>query len=237
MYIRIQKFLRDAGLGSRRHVEDLILSKKIKVNDKFAIIGQTIDLKKDKVYFENKLLKFEDKKYYMILNKPKNFVVSKKDNLNREIVYDLFPEKFHFLNYAGRLDKNTEGLLIFSNDGDFLENITHPKYMIQKEYFTIIDGVLQKDIKEKIEKGGKLGLIEISPCNINIKQIKNNQTLLYITINEGQNREIKRIFNSFGFQVIYLQRIRIGKLRLSDLNLKKGEFMFVKKTFLYSKVF
>ena len=207
--MRINKFLAKCGLGSRRKVEQLILSGKIKVNHEIITdLGRDINLEVDKVYFLEKELNLVDEKIYYMLNKPINFICSKTDSFNRKTALSLIKDNTNTLFTVGRLDYKTEGLLLVTNDGEWANEIIHPRSEVSKKYLVEILGNLSKESKLKIEKGIVIDGKKTLPSKIEILKVENRKTILYITIYEGRNREIRKLFESVGNKVVSLKRIK-----------------------------
>lgn len=224
--IRLQKFIASCTSYSRRKAEELIDEGRVTVNDKtIETQGITIDSTTDRVHLDGKLLNRKKETLYIMLNKPAGYVSTKSDPHAKKTVMDLAP--YPNLYPVGRLDKDTEGLLLLTNDGDFAYQITHPKFEHEKEYEVLLKNPLStKDIKI-LENGIILEDGKTSPCAI--RAIKKNikQTRYTITIHEGKNRQIRRMFEEIQNHVIYLKRIRIGNLLLG--NLKKGDYKQLRK--------
>ncbi|MCA9459569.1 MAG: rRNA pseudouridine synthase [Nanoarchaeota archaeon] len=234
---RVQKFIALSGLTSRRKSEDLIKQNKVKVNGKIIKLGDKC-LATDKIEVNNKQIYFNTNPgshTYIILNKKAGFVCSKEDKFNKKTVYDLIKKENQKSNLftIGRLDKETEGLLLLTTDGDLTQRIIHPSSKIKKEYLVKLNKKLQKNHKEEIEKGLVLDNYKLSSCEI--KNLNNND--LIITINEGKKRQIRRIFEMKNYSVTKLIRTKIGNLNLNDLNLKLGDSKLVEKDFLERKIF
>jgi len=220
--MRINKYLAQCGLGSRRKVEDLILSGKIKINNEIVNeLGKYVNIDTDKVYFQNKLLNLTEKKFYYMLNKPQDYICSKTDNFNRKPVLSLINDDTNTLFTVGRLDYKTEGLLLITNDGKWANEIIHPRSEISKKYLVEVFGNLSKESKLKIERGIVIDGKKTLPSKIEILKEENKKTIVHITIYEGRNREIRKLFESVGNKVIYLKRIKIGKLELGNLQIGK----------------
>lgn len=220
--IRLQKYIARCTPYSRRKAEELIGEGLVTVN-KIVIEtqGVTIDPSKDIVKLNGKTLTFNEETIYLILHKPAGYLSTKADTHERNTIMDLIPHKN--LNPVGRLDKDTEGLLLLTNDGDFAYKITHPKFEHEKEYIVHLKNPLSDSDKKKIEKGIVLDGSKTAPCVIS----KIQHTKCHIIIHEGKKRQIKRMFEEIQNRVVYLKRIRIGKLLLGTL--KKGAYKIISK--------
>lgn len=220
--MRINKYLALCGLGSRRKVEKLILDEKIKVNGSIVTsLSTDINTKKDKVLYLDNEVFLPNKYVYYKFNKPKGYICSAKDEHDRKTIYDIVkvPERVFSV---GRLDYNTEGLLILTNDGDFANKLTHPTNHINKEYLVTIEG----DIKEGDLAVMRAGVVEngkrMPSAKIEIVEIKKDTTKLKVVIDEGQNRQIRRMFEAIGKNIVLLKRVAIGKLVLGGL--ERGKY-------------
>lgn len=218
---RLQKYIASCGICSRRKAEEYIKEGKVKVNNKVINdLGFKVSLN-DIVMFEDKIVKKETEKVYLLLNKPANVITSTKDEKRRDTVLDYIPEKYK--NYriypVGRLDFNTSGLIILTNDGELTFKLTHPSNEIEKEYQVTVDKkFLQKDFF-KLVKGIKVKDYFVKPRNLEIVETNkdSNTSVVKITIAEGKNHEVREIFNTLGYKVKKLKRIRIAFLDLTDL--------------------
>jgi len=218
--VRINKFLAKCNLGSRRSVEKLILEGKIFVNGKVETnLSIQIDPEMDVIKYENKEVTPRKENIYLMLNKPKKYLVSTKDDFDRRLIYDLLPDFGANLFYIGRLDYMSEGLLLLTNDGDFAEKIIHPKYKLQKLYKVKIKGKISDDSIEKLRKGIALNGKKTKPAIVYVNSVKNNTTTLKITIFEGRKRQIRYMLKSVGSEVLELKRLQIGNVKLSKLPL------------------
>lgn len=217
--MRINKFIAHAGYTSRRKADELILKGKVKINDE-VILEPGIDVcDDDRVEVEGKVLSIE-KKFYIKLYKPVGFITSNFDPYNEKDLNDLVDIDKRFFT-AGRLDKDSEGLLIITNDGEFTNNLIHPKYKLDKEYIVKVDKKL-KDYQEKqFSQGLDIGNGE-KTSDAKIEYLENN--IYRVIIHQGYNRQIRRMFKVFGIKVVSLKRIRIGKISLS--NLKEKEYRY-----------
>ena len=226
--IRINKYLTLCGLGSRRKVEDYILQNKIKINGKIInSLSFIVDSDKDRVEYNNYVLKINNEKYFLILNKPKGYITSTKDEQGRPTVMDIIPERFKKAMVApvGRLDKDSEGLLLLTNDGDIANKLTHPKYGIKKEYIVELNKDLNEKDKAKMEKGVFLYGEKTNPAEI--ESLNNSKKIIKVTISEGKKRHIRLTFNLFSYKVKKLKRVAFGPLRLK--NLYSGSYRMLKE--------
>lgn len=222
--MRINKFLAQCGLGSRRKVESLIIDKKILINNQ-VITNLSYDVKEcDIVKFENKILKPSDDKVYIMLNKPKCYICSSSDENGRKIVGDLIKIKEKIFN-VGRLDYNTEGLLLLTNDGDFANSIIHPSKHINKTYEVILKSKPTPNEINLIRNGIIIDGVKTLPAIVSKIENLENSYRLYITIFEGKNREIRNIFSSVHHKILNLKRVAIGGLELGNLQVGKYKFL------------
>ena len=219
--IRLNKYLAQCGLGSRRKCDQFIKNGRITINAKIVTtFGTMIDDKNDKISFDGKLVTKENKLIYILLNKPAGYVTTLNDELNRKTVIDLVPTSERIYP-VGRLDKDTEGLLLFTNDGDLSYHLTHPKFIIIKKYLVKIDTqFLYNDLK-KLEKGVMLDDGITAPCTIEYSNSDNNRKSLIISIHEGRKRQVRRMFKSLNYTVVQLKRICFANLTLNDLSIGK----------------
>lgn len=212
--IRLNQFLSKAGVSSRRKADDFILSGKIQVNGKiFSTLGTKIDPEKDRVTFNGKELTLPKEFHYILLHKPIDYVSTRRKFPGEKSVYELLPKKWHHLWLVGRLDKNSEGLLVFTNDGDFTLKMSHPKFLHEKVYEVLVSASLaQKDFLA-IRNG--VGLSDGKTHPAKIKHLQDNWYELIL--HEGKKRQIRRMMESLGFRVIHLRRTHFGPFSLGDL--------------------
>lgn len=233
---RLQKVMAEFGVASRRKCEELILQGKVKVNLKIVNeLGAKVDKQKDVIEVEGKVLSSQAKKVYIMLNKPVGYITSAKDQFNRPTVLDLTATVKERVFPVGRLDYDTEGLLILTNDGDLTYRITHPSHNIDKTYRALVVGrVEQKDIK-KFDEGLIIDDYKTSSAKLEILDFKNGTSLVNITIHEGRNRQVRKMCDAINHKVIKLKRISIGNLKLGDL--KTGQWRYLRDDevqYLYS---
>ena len=220
--MRLNKFLSSAGIASRRKCDELILAGKISVNGKLTTeLGRIIDEKKDKVYFNGELVSSQDKLVYFKLHKPKGYICSASDEKGRKTIFDLLPKDRRLFS-VGRLDYNTEGLILITNDGDFARAMSHPSFEIEKEYIVVIEGriseselaVLRAGV---VEKGVRLPKAKVVPIKFDGKL-----TRLSVIIDEGKNRQIRRMFEGIGKSIVLLKRVSVGPFVLGGL--QRGKY-------------
>ncbi|HOK40422.1 MAG TPA: pseudouridine synthase [bacterium] len=225
--MKLIKFLTNAGIGSRRECEKIIKQGLITVNGKIiSDYSYDIDERKDSVKYKNKRLKINEK-IYIALNKPKGFICSKSDEKNRQLIIDLIKEKKENLFPVGRLDYNSEGLIFLTNDGDFAQQILHPRNKVKKVYLVKVH--TKENLKEKINnlsKGIRIEKQLVKPEKVLIKQIKGKNAWIEITIYSGQNRIIRKLCEKNRLFVSKLIRTQIGKYKLT--NFKKGYYEYIK---------
>lgn len=220
--IRLQKYLAVSGVASRRKSEELILEGRIKVNGSVVTeLGTKIDPDNDIVSFDNKIIKQEEKKVYYLLNKPVGYVTTAKDQFNRPNVVDIISNEKNRIYPVGRLDYNTSGLLILTNDGDLTNKITHPANHVEKTYLVKCKGTVSKQGLERLKNGIDIGGYVTQKANVEIIKTDGRNTSAKITISEGKNRQIRKMFDAIGNPVIDLKRISIGKIKVDGIEIGK----------------
>lgn len=233
--MRINKYLASAGLGSRRSCEEFVLNGRVSVNGK-VISSLAFDVSEnDKVYVDDELILLPTKFTYLMMHKPKGYLTTLSDDRDRKTVMELLPEEYKFLKPIGRLDYNSEGLLLFTNDGDVAQSVMRPAKKVVKTYLVKVEGeVTTGDIKE-MEKGIEtINGEKFLPCKIKLLETNERKTKLEVQITEGKNREIRKIFDKFGYNVFFLKRISIGSIKLGGLTrgtcrlLKPSEIEYLK---------
>ncbi|MFN8577374.1 MAG: pseudouridine synthase [Candidatus Sericytochromatia bacterium] len=222
MEIRLQKIISEAGIASRRKAEELILDGRVSVNNKtVSELGTKANPDKDIIKVNGKKIDTNKPKIYIALNKPFGIISSRKDEKDRETVVDLINTD-EYIYPIGRLDYDSSGLILLTNDGEITNNLIHPKYEVEKVYVVYIQGFIPDRALEKFEKGIRLEDGYTAPAKVEIIREENNLTILEVTIHEGKNRQIRRMFDALGYEVTKLKRIRIGNIKLD--NLKAGEY-------------
>lgn len=212
--VRLQKFLAARGYGSRRACEEAIKAGRVKVNGITATLGQSVVEGKDRVEVEGAPVGEKSKFAYAILNKPKGYVTTVKDPHASKTVGELVPVG---LVPVGRLDKDTTGLLLFTNDGELALRLTHPSYGVEKTYRAVVHGRLNAEILKRLTKGIELEDGVTQPCKIEMIEAEKSRSVVEVTVKEGRKRLIRRMFKAVGCHVAELHRTRIGPLRLARL--------------------
>ena len=220
---RLQKFLAKSGIGSRRYCEELIQSKKIKVNGHIALIGATVD-QNDVVEYDGNVVSFiESETKLLMLNKPEGVLSSNKKEKNLPIVFDFLPEdksKTRWIS-IGRLDINSSGLMLFTNDGTFANYCMHPSSMIDREYLVRARGDFTKEKKEKMLSGIKIDGEIYRFTDIVEGEKQSSNQWFSVCLMSGKNREVRKIFDAVGLEISRLKRTRFGPIFLPS-SLKKG---------------
>lgn len=225
--IRLQKYLANNGVASRRKAEEMILAGKVSVNGKVVTeLGTKINPSLDKIVVEGKEIKQENEHIYILLNKPIRYVTTVKDQFNRESVLDLVKTNKRLVP-VGRLDMYTSGALILTNDGDFVYKVTHPKHEIEKTYTVTIKGIVKQEEVEMLKQGVKIEDYITKPARVKILKTdeEKNQSRLEITIHEGKNRQVRKMCEAIGHKVLALHRSKIAGIGVKDIELGKWRYL------------
>ena len=225
--VRLQKFLANSGVASRRKCEELILEGKVSVNGKVINeLGIKIDPTVDKVEYCGKLIYNTEKLVYILLNKPIGYVTTANDQFNRDTVLNLVKVKERVVP-VGRLYMYTSGALILTNDGDFVYKVTHPKHEITKTYTVTVHGIITNEAVEKLRQGVKIEDYVTRPAKVKILKTdeEKNISRLEITIHEGKNRQVRKMCEAVGSKVIALHRSKIGDIGVKDLKLGNWRYL------------
>lgn len=223
--MRLNKYIASSGICSRRKADELIESGVVSVNGKkvkelgFQITG------KDKVFINNELVRPKKLEYYRFY-KPTGYITTADDEKDRKIIYDILPSSMHNLKPVGRLDKDSSGLIILTNDGDLINELTHPSIKVPKVYIVTVNAKVHLHHLEKMAQGIEIEKDKIAYADSMIIESTNKKTILQITLYQGLNRQIRKMLEFFGFEVISLKRIQHATIELSGL--KKGQFKPVK---------
>jgi 23S rRNA pseudouridine2605 synthase len=219
--VRLQKFLAEAGIASRRASEAVILAGRVSVNGQIVQkLGTKIHPLQDRVEVDGRPLKAR-RKLYIALNKPPGILSTRKDPEGRPTLADLLPAEWRHLSSVGRLDRDSEGLIFLTNDGDFALRLTHPRYGVRKTYRATIEGRVEPAMLRKfldgIEDAGEVLKAE----KARLISANNSHSVVELELGEGRNREVRRLFASQGLEVVRLQRTQIGRIKLAELPVGK----------------
>ena len=218
--MRINRFLASAGIGSRRNCENLIREGRVQVNGEvISELASFIDTDSDLVSIDGKTIKHASGKMLLVINKPFGVLSTVQDDRGRRTVIDLVREMGYRerLFPVGRLDMNTTGLLLLTNDGDLAYRLTHPRYKIEKRYVVTVEGLIEDRTVEAIGTGVDLGDYITMPCTVKVIERSENTSKLEIILKEGKKRQIRRMFSESGHRVLELRRVALGDLEFNDL--------------------
>lgn len=217
--VRLQKFMAEQGIASRRKSEDLIRTGKVKVNGHIAVIGQKINPKKDLVTVgkQKNVPPKTRNMIYIMLNKPRGYVTTVSDEYDRKTVMDLIPDIKERIYPVGRLDKDSEGLLIMTNDGSFTNCLTHPSHGLAKVYRVTVRPAVDDEILYNLRNGIVIDGRKTAPADVTVLTEEENRVVLEFVLHEGRNREIRKMCESQGLEVARLKRTAVGSLKLGVL--------------------
>ena len=220
---RLQKIIARAGIASRRAAEEMILNGRVTVDGQtITELGGKYDSSRHKICVDGKPLNFAEKKVYYLLNKPKGYLSTAKDERGRRTVLDLLPEVSERVYPLGRLDNNTEGLLLISNDGDLMNGLLHPRYKVNKTYVARVAGIPTEKSLDKLRQGIKLEDGMTAPAVVKMLEASDSEAKVEITIHEGRNRQVRRMFTAIGCDVLALKRVKFAGLTLKGV--KRGHY-------------
>ena len=225
--VRLQKYIAMCGKASRRSAEEMIEKGRVKVNgESVRELGTKVEIGADTVMLDGRIIKPEIKKYYIMLNKPVGYVSTVDDQFDRPTVIDLISEEIKSrVVPVGRLDYDTEGLLLLTNDGDFTYKVTHPKFNMDKTYIATLKGGITVRGLNQLRRGVVIEDYKTSPAEVEILSREKGETIVKITIHEGKNRQVRKMFAAVGCKVSALKRISIGKVELGNLPLGRWRYL------------
>lgn len=219
--VRLQKFLADAGVASRRAGEQIILAGRVTVNgETVGELGSRVDPLHDRVLVDGKPVRVK-RKLYVALNKPPGLVCSRSDEFERPTVYSLLPKEWEHLHTVGRLDYGSEGLIFLTNDGEFSLRLTHPRYGVRKKYVATVEGRVAEEALGAFTSGVWDQGEKLKAERVRLVSAGQAQSVVELELAQGKNREVRRLFESQGLTVKRLQRVQIGKIKLGELRLGK----------------
>lgn len=224
--MRLQKYMALAGVASRRKSEEIILNGDVKVNNKIIIeLGTKVDPSKDRIMVYDKLIKIESNKVYIMLNKPMGYVSTVKDEKGRRKVLDLIEGVEERIYPVGRLDADTTGLLLLTNDGNLTYKITHPSNNITKKYIAIVEGVPNKVELIKLREGLFIDGKKTAKAKIKILKRFDDDSIIEVQITEGRNRQVKKMFEAINHPVKKLKRVAIGEIQMGNLDIGNYRYL------------
>lgn len=224
---RLQKFMASCGIASRRKCEELILLGKVKVNGNIIEeLGFKVNPLKDIVEYDGRVITKEERKVYIMLNKPEDVITSVKDEKDRKTVIDIVKVNERIFP-IGRLDYDSSGLILLTNDGELYNKIIHPRVELDKKYVAVVKGEVSLDDKEKFESGIDIGGYITAPAKLKMLEYSHRKDLstIEVCIHEGKNRQIRKMCSAINHEVMSLKRVSIGNIRLGQL--KKGEYRYL----------
>lgn len=219
--VRLQKYLADAGVASRRAAEALITAGRVEVDGKIVTqLGAKVDPATARVRFDGDPVR-PKRHLYLVLNKPPGFVCTRRDPEERRTVFELLPKEWGHLHTVGRLDRQSEGLLLLTNDGQFSLQIAHPRFGVRKVYWVLVTGMVDRVIASKLTAGVRDDGDLLKAERVRIQEANNSHSTIEIELAEGKNREVRRLLAACGFEVERLVRVSIGRINLGDLPMGK----------------
>ena len=223
--IRLQKHLSECGIASRRKAEELIAAGRVRVNGRVASIGDKVDPIRDKVSVSGRNVVRVKDKYYVMLHKPRGFVTTMNDEMDRRCVAQLVADVPARVFPVGRLDRDSEGLLIMTNDGELTNLLTHPKSHVTKIYRVTVRGRVSQQQLETLQNGVELAGEMTLPCDVAITELKEDRTVLRFALIQGKNRQIRRMCEKLGLEVMRLKRTEIAGVKLGMLPQGKWRYL------------
>ena len=226
--MRLEKYIATSGIASRRAVKKSIQAGTVTVNGELVLVpGHPINVETDSVEFEGKRVEPLTEHIYLMLNKPAGYVTTRRDERGRPTVMDLIADLSDTIYPVGRLDLETEGLLLFTNDGDFAYQLLHPSHEIEKTYLVWVKGAPRDDVVQRLRQGVTIPSGTTAPAKVKRLKVSKDgaSTKFEVVIHEGKKRQVRLMFKAVGYSVIRLKRIRIGNLRLGNLPSGKHRFL------------
>ncbi|MBI3881916.1 MAG: rRNA pseudouridine synthase [Verrucomicrobia bacterium] len=219
--LRLQKFLAEAGLASRRAAEQLIVDGRVQVNGQpVRQLGTKVDPEHDLVSLDGSPVRVK-RKVHLAMNKPRDYLCTKADPEGRRTIMDLLPPDWRNVYPVGRLDRESEGLIFMTNDGDFALRLTHPRYGVKKRYVATVEGKVLPQTASKLAVGVAHEGETLKAERVRLISANNSHSVLELELAEGRNREVRRMLEAVGFEVVKLQRVQIGKITLGELRVGK----------------
>jgi 23S rRNA pseudouridine2605 synthase len=220
--MRVNKYLALCGVASRRNSDTLISEGRVRVNGRECLPGKDVTPGKDVVTVDGKKVFPIENHVYLMMNKPKGYVTTTSDDKDRKTVLDIIKEKDVRIFPVGRLDYDTEGLLLLTTDGRFANLLTHPAHEIPKTYVVRVRGEIREDELSKLKNGIVIDGEKTKKCRVSLKEAAEGESRIEVVISEGRNRQVRRMFETLGREVVFLKRTAVGKLKLGGL--PRGEY-------------
>lgn len=215
--MRLNKYLSSCGIASRRKCEDIILQKKVAINGKTVdSLGTIVDENKDVVTVDGTVVSLPKEFVYLKMNKPKGYACTASDEKGRKTIFDLVKSDVRLFN-IGRLDYDTEGLILLTNDGDFANRVMHPKFQCEKEYYVTVEGEVKESEMAVLRNGVVENGKRMPEAKVKLLEFDGRRSKLSVVIDEGQNHQIRRMFDCLGREIYLLKRVRVGNVRLGGL--------------------
>ena len=225
--VRLQKYLAEAGVASRRKCEELIAQGKVEINGE-VITTQGTKVNGDEIIkVDGRLVRQEQKKVYILLNKPVGYISTAKDEFSRKTVLDLLDTVKERVYPVGRLDYDTSGLLLLTNDGELANRMTHPRNEMPKVYRAMIDGKIGEEDVNSLQSGIAIEDYKTAPAKVHVIETGKRETIVEITIHEGRNRQVRKMFETLGHVVLRLKRVAIGPLAIEGI--EEGKWRYLRK--------
>lgn len=234
--IRLQKYLAEAGVASRRKCEELIAMGRVEVNGQVVTVPGTKINGEEMIKVDGRQIRQEQKKVYILLNKPVGYISTSKDQFSRKTVLDLIDTVKERIYPVGRLDYDTSGLIVLTNDGELANRLTHPKHEMQKVYRVMIDGSLKEEDIKSFQTGIAIEDYTTAPAKVKVIETTKKDSIIELTIHEGKNRQVRKMFETLGYAVLRLKRVAVGPIVIEGLEegkwryLSKKEIEALKKT-------
>ncbi len=223
---RLQKILSAAGVASRRASETLITNGRVTVNGKTVLeLGTKADPARDDIRVDGQRIRIAERRRYLLLDKPRGYMTTRKDPEQRPTVFDLLPEVREYVYPVGRLDYDSEGLLLLTNDGELAERLMHPRHEVEREYHVRVRGTPGEDAVARLRRGVVIDGRRTAPAGVEVLQVglgaRDDQSLLSVVLHEGRTRQVRNMCEAVGHPVVRLRRVRIGPI--SDPDIRTGE--------------
>lgn len=225
--VRLQKYLAEAGIASRRKCEELIAQGKVEIDGRIVTVPGIKVSGSETIKVDGRIVKLEQQKVYLLLNKPVGYISTAKDQFSRKTVLDLVETVKERIYPVGRLDYDTSGLLLLTNDGELANKLMHPKHEITKVYHAMIQGCIKEEDISSLRKGISIEEYITAPAKVHVLEADKKESVVEITIHEGRNRQVRKMFETLDYPVLRLKRIAIGPLVIDGI--EEGKWRYLRK--------